>query len=547
MLGRQLIASLSGTNPQANPYQNSATMNTVAFFPYPEAARQMIGNQPQHGRFSLSQNESPDNDGYRGNELLTETGEYIFQSQNFPFDQNFIGAGGLFGDGNDQNTVADNSLVVESQTRSPESFPAVAVATNDPVPSQQYHSPYHPPQLSNTAANNSSVHTPSFEPSTLNPESVLPTTEAVNHPVPSQPSTSPDATPRTFNPVQSQRVQDVLRYNFLVDLTQDPEAEYTDAELATYQQELAEIKARGLVQIDASHVLLRVEGDEIVGRDYAVDDESLQNEFSIGGEESNKHRASTESGSEDEQPVAPPVARRGRTQARPISRSEIIDYTDSDDVWTTRTNARSSPISTAPPPQSGGSAPVRASEDQRSSTALQQPSQPASRPAFHHVVAIPASDGWVPPEPPETNFIADRTSPGYWAQVTAFGVRPLTNRKGFNADLDRMIARWRLIADDDNFFYARDERDKTHASYMIGRLKEEKKYNTAVHNENLAAKKDAKARQGAKVAKKPAKACNDVAKARPRKRKRDGDKDDDNQGTPKRKLDLVRARWPQIG
>ena len=110
-----------------------------------------------------------------------------------------------------------------------------------------------------------------------------------------------------------------------------------------------------------------------------------------------------------------------------------------------------------------------------------------------------------------------------------------------------MIARWRLIADDDNFFYARDERDKTHASYMIGRLKEEKKYNTAVHNENLAAKKEAKARQGAKKPNKPAKACNDIAKAGPRKRKRDGDKDDDNQGAPKRKLDLVRARWPQIG
>jgi hypothetical protein len=110
-----------------------------------------------------------------------------------------------------------------------------------------------------------------------------------------------------------------------------------------------------------------------------------------------------------------------------------------------------------------------------------------------------------------------------------------------------MIARWRLIADDDNFFYARDERDKTHASYMIGRLKEEKKYNTAVHNENLAAKKEAKASQGAKKPNKPAKARNDVAKAGPRKRKRDGDKDDDNQGAPKRNLDLVRARWPQIG
>ena len=429
VLGRQLMASLSGTNQQANPCQNSGTMNTVAFFPYPEAARQMIGNQPQYGGFSLSQTESPDNDGYLGSELLTDTGEYIFQGQNFPFDQNFMGAGGFFGDGNDRNTVADNSLVVESRTRSPESFPPVAVATNNPARSQQYHSPYQPPRLSNVAVDNSSVQTPSFEPSILNPEIVLPTTEATNDPVSSQPSTSPNATPRTFNPVQSQRVQDQLRYNFLVDLTQDPDAENTDEELATYQQELAEIKARGLVQVDASHFLLRVQESEIVRGDDTVDDESLQDDPSVEGGEFHEHGASTESGSEDEQPVAPPVARQGRTQARPISRSEIIDFTDSDDVWTTRTNARSSPISTAPSPQSGGSAPARASEDQRPLAAPQPPSQPASRPAFHHVVAIPASDGWVPPEPPETNFIADRTSPGYWAQVTAFGVRPLQIEK----------------------------------------------------------------------------------------------------------------------
>jgi hypothetical protein len=547
MLGDQLMASLSGTNPQANPYQNSGTINTVAFFPYPEAARQMIWSQPQHGGFSLSQTVSPDSDGYHGNELLTDRREYIFQGRNFPFDPNFMGAGGLFGDGNGQTPVADNSLVVESRTRSPESIPPIAAPTNHPVPPQQYHSPYDPPRLSSAAANNSSVQLPSFKPPTLDPESVLPTTEVMNDPVSSQPSTSADATPRTFNPVQSQRVQDQLRYNMIVDLTQDPEADCTDAELATYQQELAEIKGRGLVRVDALHFWLRVQRGEIVGGNDTVDDESHQGDPSAEGEEFHEHRTSTESGPEDEQPVALPVARRGRTQPRPVSQSEIIDFTDSDDVWTTRTNAHSSPISTAPSPQPGGSAPVHASEDQRSLTAPQQPSQPASRPAFRHVVAIPASDGWVPPEPPETNFIADRTSPGYWAQVTAFGVRPLAHRKGFNANLDRMIARWRLIADDDNFFYARDERDKTHASYMIGRLKEEKKYNTAVHNENLAATKEAKARQGAKVARKPAKACNDVAKAGPRKRKRDGDKDDENQGDPKRKLDLVRGRWPQIG
>jgi hypothetical protein len=530
------MASLSRTNPRANLYQNAGTMNTVAFFEYPVATRQMIWSQPQHGGFSLSQTVSPDGDGYRGNELFADRGECFFQGRHFPFDQNSMGAGGLFGNGNDQTPVADNFLVVESRTQSPESFPPIAVATNHPVPPQQYHSPYQPPRLSNAGVDNSSVRTPSFEHSILKPDIVLPTTETMDDPVPSQPSTSPNATPRTINPVQSQRVQDQLRYNLIVDLTQDPDAECTDAELAIYQQELAEIRARGLVQVDASHFLLRIQRDKIAGGNDTVE-----------GGEFHKHGTSTESGSENEQPVAPPVTRPGRTQGRPISQSEIIDLTDSDDVWMTKTSGHSSLISTAPSPQSGVSAPAPASEDQKSVTAPQPSSQPASRTAFRHVTAIPASDGWVPPEPPETNFIADRTSPGYWAQVTAFGVRPLAHRKGFNADLDRMIARWRLIADDDNFFYARDERDKTHASYMIGRLKEEKKYNTAVHNENLAVKKEAKARHGAKVARKPAKACNDVAKAGPRKRKRDGDKDDENQRDPKRKLDLVRARWPQIG
>jgi hypothetical protein len=120
-----------------------------------------------------------------------------------------------------------------------------------------------------------------------------------------------------------------------------------------------------------------------------------------------------------------------------------------------------------------------------------------------------------------------------------------------------MIARWRLIADDNNNFYARSERDKTHASYEIGRLKAEKKYNTAAHIADAAAKKEAKnaeqadkgMRKGATGTKKattPARGCNDVAKGGSKKRKRDGDKDDDDRGAPKRQSGSARSKWPTL-